>query len=89
MFIKFQEYFPTVIDGTKPLTDELEKHRRLWQEIDSSSILASKDLLKIFGLLTAVPDSYKHIINLILTITEPANLKYNDIQAKLLDESMQ
>lgn len=87
-FIKFQEYFSTAIDGTKPLADELEKCGRLWQEVDGSGILASKDLLKIFGLLAAVPDSYKHIINPILAVTEPANLKYDDIRAKLLDESM-
>lgn len=74
-FIKFQEYFSTAIDGTKPLADELEKRGRLWQEVDGSGILASKDLLKIFGLLAAVPDSYKHIINPILAVTEPANLK--------------
>ena len=86
-YYKFRDYFSTAIDGSAPLAEELEKRGRLWQEVDNSGILAKKELLKIFGLLSSIPDSYSHIVQPILAVTQPADLKYDDIRAKLLDEA--
>ena len=41
----------------------------------------------IFGLFTVLPESFNNVVEPILAVTKPADLKYDDIRACLLDES--
>ena len=86
-FLKFKQYFFTSIDGSRPLNEQLEERGRLWQEVDNSGILDDKQLLKIFGLLSVIPDTFANIVEPILAVTAPKDLKYDDIRSRLIDEA--
>lgn len=86
-FLKFKQYFFSSLDGTRPLAEQLEERGRLWKEVNDSGILDSKELLKIFGLLSVIPDSFANIVEPILAVTAPKDLSFDDIRSRLLDEA--
>lgn len=87
-FIKFKQYFSAVHDESKPLSEHLEKHGQLWKDIQDSGILANPELLHIFGLFTSLPESFNNVIEPILAVTKPADLKFDDLRSRLIVEEI-
>lgn len=86
MFLKFKKYFSMTLDDSKPLSEQLELYGQLWKEISDSGILTNSKLLRTFGLLASLPDSYNNLVEPILTITKPTDIKFDDIWAKITTE---
>lgn len=84
-FTKFRQYFAHhIIEGRS--IAELEECGQPWKEIQDSSILTNTNLLKTFESMSALPESYNNVIEPILAVTKPADINYDDVRAKILNE---
>ena len=83
-FTKFKSFFTySIVDGV-PLTQQLDELSRIWNEIAESGILDNKETLRVFGLLTALPESYAKLVDPILAVTSFKELSYDTVYAKVL-----
>ncbi|GJE99425.1 hypothetical protein PsYK624_156870 [Phanerochaete sordida] len=86
-FTKFKQYFAHTIDGSQPLEQQLDERGRLWKEVYDSGILQNLELLQVFGIMTALPESYNNVVEPILAVTKPGDLKLDVVRNRLLDEA--
>lgn len=86
-FTKLCAYFSHAVNSSQPLAQQLKERGRLWKEVQDSGILQSPELLQVFSLLIALPNTYNNIVEPILAVTKPADLKLDDVCNCLLDEA--